>query len=218
MRRGDLYAAGSLFRIGMFVFNNRDLPVRKRQIDRFSNQMLIPEIAWRDRYGGIAEHGFRTGRGHHQITGAVGQRITKMPEFAFDFLVNDFFIGKCALRGRAPVDHPLPAINVSLLVKLHKYLLDSIGKTFVHGETFAFPITGSTQFAELFDNGSAVLFFPVPNPFDEFFPSESTAVNSLFFAENLVHFAFRGDSGMIGTGKPADFLAAHSVPADQNIL
>ena len=214
----DLYAAGSFFGIGMLVFNDRNFTVRERKIDSFSDKVLISWIADRHRDRGISEHGFRTGCGNDQKAGTVGQRIFEVIELAVFLLVDDFLIGERRFGNGAPVDHALAAFDISFVVQLYKDLFDGVAEPFVHGETLALPVAGCAEFAELPDDGSAILLAPCPDPFDELLPSEFVASGSLFFAEIFFDAAFGCDAGVVGSGEPADFIAFHSVPARENIL
>ena len=214
----DLYAAGSFFGIGMLVFNDRNFTVRERKIDSFSDKVLISGIADRHRDRGISEHGFRTGCGNDQKAGTIGQRIFEVIELAVFLLVDDFLIGERRFGNGAPVDHALAAFDISLVVQLYKDLFDGVAEPFVHGETLALPVAGCAEFAELPDDGSAILLAPCPDPFDELLPSEFVASGSLFFAEIFFDAAFGCDAGVVGSGEPADFIAFHSVPARENIL
>ena len=215
---GDLHAAGTLFRIGVFVLDNGDLAVRQRQIDRLANQVFVAGIVDRNCHSRIAEQRFRTGRGDHQIAGTIRQRVTEVPELALDFLVDHFFVRERALGSGTPVHHAFAAVDVTLVIQLDKHLLDRIGKTFVHGEAFPFPVAGSTQFAELLDDRAAVLFLPVPDPFNEFFTPQRAAIDPFRFTQNFIHLAFRGDPGVVRAGEPADRFAHHAMPADQDVL
>ena len=70
-----------------------------------------------------------------------------------------------SLAYRTPVDDPGTFVNISFLIETDKYLLNSLGTALIHGKTLALPVCGCTQFFQLVDDLSAVLFFPCPGMF-----------------------------------------------------
>ena len=214
----DLHAAGALFRVGVLVLDDRDPAVGERQVHGLADEVLVARIAGRDRHGGVAEHGFGTRGGDDEITGAVGERVAEMPELALHFAVDDFLVGKRALGGGAPVHHALAAVDVAFFIELDEHLADGGAEALVHGEAFAVPVAGRAELAELLDDRAAVELLPFPDAFDELLAAERAAVDAFLLAEDLVDLALGGDAGVVGAGEPADFLAHHAVPADEDVL
>ena len=214
----DLHAAGPLFRVGVLVLDDRNLPVGEREVHGLADEVLVAGVAGRDGHGGVAEHGLGAGGGDDEVAGTVGERIPEMPELALDLFVYDFLIGKRALGGRAPVHHAFAAVDVALFVELDEHLADGGAEAIVHGEAFAVPVAGRAELAELPDDRAAVELLPFPDAFDELLAAERAAVDAFLLAEDLVDLAFRGDAGVVGAGEPADFLAHHAVPADEDVL
>ena len=140
MRRGDFDTAGTKFRIHIIVGNNRNFPVSQGQFDGFTNHILIAFIIGVNGDCGIAQHGFRTGGGDYNISAAVTERITHMPEVAVFFFGNNFQIGYCRMQNRIPVDQTFAAVNQAFFIQADKHFLYGLGQPFVHGKTFTFPV------------------------------------------------------------------------------
>ena len=85
VRRGDFHAAGAFFHIGVFIANDWNTAIDQRQNHEFADQIFVAWIFRVHGHAGIAEDGFRTGGGDHQVTftvsgfRAVSQRIADMP-------------------------------------------------------------------------------------------------------------------------------------------
>ena len=133
-------------------------------------------------------------------------------------LVDHLLVGEGAFRDRAPVDHPLPAVDVPLVVKLDENLLHRLGQSLIHREALALPVAGTAEGAELADDLAAEFALPLPYAADELLAAEFVAAGVLLFAQVLLHPRFGRDAGVVGAGEPADFLALHAVVAAQNIL
>ena len=126
MRRSYLDSAGAEIHLDIIVSNNRYFGADKRQSDLFADKILISFIIRIDRNGSIAEQRFRSGRGKLNISAAVGQRITQMPEISVLFAVFDLSVRDRGQAMRAPVDDPLAAVYQSLFVKADKDLSYSL--------------------------------------------------------------------------------------------
>ena len=59
--------------------------------------------------------------------------------------VFDLQIRQCRMTPVAPVDYVISAIDKAFLVKLNKHLAHGYGQSFIHGEAFPPPVTGSSQ-------------------------------------------------------------------------
>ena len=66
-------------------------------------------------------------------------------------------------------------------------------------------------------NAVAVLFFPGPDTFEEFFAADFVA-GLAFFGQLLFDLYLGSDTGMVGARNPGDVVAFHALEADQNIL
>ena len=143
---GDLDAATAFFRVGVGVGENGNASAYQREVNEFANQVLVALIVRVHGHGGIAQHRFRTGGGDHEIAlailrlFAVGQRIAKVPEKAFLFLVLDLEVGNGGVQLRVPVDQALATVNQAFVVQADKHFLHGFVETVVHCETFVVPV------------------------------------------------------------------------------
>src|SRR5690606_27470445 len=89
---GDLDAAGTEFPVNIFVSDNGNQTVDDGQVNVLADQVLVALVFRMHGHGGVAQHGFRTGGGHNQVSGAIFQGITQVPERAFFFFRQHFQI------------------------------------------------------------------------------------------------------------------------------
>ena len=66
----DFERAGAEIRLHRCVFNDGHDAVGERENDVAAHQVLIPRVTRRHRHTGVAEHRFRTHRGHHDEVAA----------------------------------------------------------------------------------------------------------------------------------------------------
>ncbi len=127
VRRGDLHAAGAFFHVGVFVADDPDAAVDQRQNDLFADQVFIAWVFRVDRHAGIAQQGFRTGGGDHQVIfavggfRAVGQRVAQVPQVEPSRLaVFHFQVGNGGAQLRIPVHQALAAVDQAFFVQAHE--------------------------------------------------------------------------------------------------
>ena len=87
----------------------------------------------------------------------------------------------------------------------------------IHREPGAGPIHRSADFFKLVQNNVAVFFFPFPDFFQKFFPSEIVAADALFF-QIFFHHVLSGNARVVGAGQPESFIALHPFLPDDDIL
>ena len=93
MGRGDLYRAGTEFRINIVIGDDGDLPVHDRQQDFFAYQLAVPLVFRIHGHRRIAGDGFRTGGGNGQVFPFMtDDRIFDIPQMARVVLVLYFDI------------------------------------------------------------------------------------------------------------------------------
>ena len=102
MRRGDLDAAGAEFEIDVAVGDDRDFAIGQRQLCHLADHVLVAFVFRMNHDGGIAEHGFRAGGGHHQAARAIGQRIADVPHEAVFFFLHHFEVGDGGVQLSGP--------------------------------------------------------------------------------------------------------------------
>ena len=118
MGRCDLYAAGSEFLVNILVGNHRDLAVRQRKLQHFSDQVLVTLVIRVDRHGGIAEQCLRTGGCDLDKSSLLTHdRVVDVPEEAVLLLMLNLSIGNGCLADRTPVDDPGSLVDISFFIK-----------------------------------------------------------------------------------------------------
>ena len=145
-----------------------------------------------------------------------------------DFDILDFQIRNRGLEMRVPVDQTLAAIDQALVVHLDEDLDHGVMEVaFVtrrrvrrtgHGEGVARPIAGRAKTLELFDDRVAVLVFPLPDLRQEVIAAHIRAAEVRFLFQLLFDLKLGGDTRVVLTGLPKGVEAAHTVPADQDVL
>jgi len=94
---------------------------------------------------------------------------------------------------------------------------DALAASLVHCEGSTFPVAGSTEATELFQDNSAVFVSPVPSVFEEFLASKVSLFDTLLseFVNNL---SFSSDRSVVGTWNPAGVFALHTSATDEDVL
>ena len=166
MGRCDLHASCSKFFIHILVCHNRNFTVCERQLQHFSNQILISLVIRIYRYCSISQKCFRTGGGNlHKASLFSNDRIIDVPEKSVLILMLYLCIGNRSLAYRTPVDDPGAFVDIAFFIKLDKHFLNCLGAALVHGKAFSFPVCRCAELFQLVDDLSAVLFLPCPGMF-----------------------------------------------------
>ena len=166
MCRCDLYTSGSELFVYIRICDHRDLTVGQRQFQHLSYQIFVSVIFRVYCYCGIAEQRLRTGCCDlYEFSFFTDYRVVDVPEESVLILMLYLCVRDRSLAYRTPVDDTGSFVDISFVIQADKYFLYCLGASFVHGETFSLPVSGSTQFFQLVDDLSAVLFFPCPGMF-----------------------------------------------------
>ena len=174
------------------------------------------------RHGGVAEHGFRPGGRDDQVIlavdgcGAVGQRVTAVPEMAVFLPVFDLEVGYGRGQFRVPVHQPFAPVDQPLFVQAHEDLHHRVGESRVQGEPLPGPVDGRTHAPQLPGDIAARALLPFPDTFDErIAPDIGTRLalaGQLAFHQHL-----RGDARVVRAHLPERAPAVHAVVADEGI-
>ena len=218
MCRCNFYTSCSKFFVNILIRNNRDLTVSQRQFQHFADQIFVSFIIRIDCNCSISEKCFRTcSCDLYKSAFLTYDRIINVPEKSVLILMFYLCIRDGSLAYRTPVDDSGTFVNISFLIQTDKYFLYSLGASFVHCEAFSLPVCRSTEFLQLVDDLSAVLFFPCPRMFKEFFTSDIVFVDSFFF-QFIDNLNLCCDCSMVGSRLPQSFVSLHSLETDQYIL
>ncbi len=215
--RRHLQAAGAEFLVHVGVADDGNAPLHQRQDDGVRGQIFVAFVFGMDGHGGVAQHGFRPGGGHHDAALALGEGIANLVEMAVQLLVFHFQVGQGGVAAGAPVDDALAPVDEPLFVELDEHLADGPGQAFVHGEPLPVPVAGGAQMLELVDDGAAVFLAPFPDPFDEFLPAQGVAIRSLF-RQLPLHHVLGGDAGVVGAGHPEHPETPQPLVAAEGVL
>ncbi|ENZ84189.1 hypothetical protein D088_330002 [Salmonella enterica subsp. houtenae serovar 16:z4,z32:-- str. RKS3027] len=223
VRRSDFHAASAFFHVGVFIADNRNAAIHQRQDHKFANQVFITRIFRVYCHAGIAQQGFRTRRGDHQIIftvggfRAVGKRIADMPHRAFRLAVFHFQIRDSGAQFRVPVHQAFAAVDQIFFIQADKDFFHGIGKAFVHGEALALPVNGVAETAHLAGNGAAGFRFPLPDFVDKRIAAV-IVTGFTFFSGNLaLNYHLGRDPGVVGADLPQGVFTLHTLVTDHGI-
>ena len=218
MRGSNLHTACPELLIDILIGNDRDLPVCKRKLQHFSDQMTVSFILRIYSNGSITQKSFRTSRCYFYIvTRLADNRIVDVPEETVLVHMLHFRIGQRRLALRTPVDNPASFIDPAFFIQTDKHFLHCFGAALVHRKTLPFPVRGGSQLPELLHDPASVLVLPLPAVFQEFFSSDLVLVDPLLF-QHVGNLDLCGDCRMIGSWLPESLVSLHPFEADQNIL
>ena len=160
--RRDLHGSRSLFRVRIFVGDDRDLSAHYRQDDLLSDEVLVSFVARMHRDSDISEHGLRPRCGDGDSLASVRGRISEVPVLSVLVLVLDLCVRQRCLAVRAPVDQAVALVYPAFLIKVDEESYDGLVALLVHGEALAPPVAGVAELAALLRDASAVLLLPCP--------------------------------------------------------
>ena len=218
MRRCDLYAAGTISHVNVFIGNDRDLTAGAGKCDLLADEILVALIFRIHSDSSIARDGFRTGgRDLDVFSLFASDRVIEVPEMSDFIFMFDFDVGKCCLAARTPVRDAEALIDQAFFIEGNENLTNGTRTDIIHGETFTGPVAGRAEASDLQTDAVAEFFLPLPYTFQEFFTAEIIFIET-FFSDLLFDLDLRCDAGMIFARQPQDIVALHSLVTDQNIL
>ncbi len=166
---------------------------------------------------GIAEHRLRTRRGDRQHAIRISDRIVDVVQRRCALLVLHLDVGNRRPAVRAPVDHGDAAVDESVVVQFHERGAHGAGEAFIEREAEAGPVGRGAEALELIDDLVAVRFLPLPHLLHELLAPEVQAGDALPGQVSL-HDHLRGDTGVVGAGKPERVESAHPLPTHDDVL
>ncbi|MNU84322.1 hypothetical protein D3C71_740410 [compost metagenome] len=223
VRRGDFHAAGAFFHVSVFVAQNWNAAIHQWQNHELADQIFITWIFWVYGHAGIAQQGFRTSGGNHQVIFtvcgfcAIGQWIADVPHGAFRLAVFNFQVRDRGAQFRVPVHQAFATVNQVLFVQTDEDFFHGVGQAFIHGEALALPVHGVAETAHLTGNGAARFRFPLPDFVDERLATVVVA-GFTFFSGNLTfHHHLGSNTRVVSTSLPQGIFALHALVTDHGI-
>ena len=223
VRGSDLDRAGAELRVGPLVGDDGDFAVcaavdaGERHDDVLADERFVALVGGVDGDGGVAEHGLGPRGCDDDGAGAVGERIADVVELALARSSWTTSRSETAVwRTGVPVDDVGAAIDEALLVEADEGLFDRDAEAVVHGEVFAAPVDACAEALHLVEDGAAVVASPLPDALDKGLAAELLP-GCAFVGELALHHHLRRDAGVVGSGNPERRLAAHAVPAGEDV-
>ena len=213
----NLNDARSLGHIRVLVANYGNLLIYKRKNYVATVEMCVSGVLTVDSNGGIAKHSFGTGGSKLQHLTRFLNGIKEMIEIAVLILVLNLRIGNRGLTGGTPVYHTVSAVDKTLIVKTHKYVLYCLRATIVHGEALTAPVARGAEYLQLLNDASAVLLLPRPSALKELISAKIILGKSLL-AHRLNDLCLGGNGCVVGAGKPKGAISAHALIAGKDVL
>ena len=202
----------------MFVGDDGDQAVGERQTNLLADEGRITRVVRVNGDGGVAEHGLGSrGRNDDELPHLAFDRIFEVPQMAFDLDVLDLEVGHRSLEPRIPIDQPLVLVDEALAVEFDEDLEHRTRQPLVHRETFARPVAGGAQAAQLLHDCAAIFVLPLPYSIEKLLaPHGNPALLAL--GQIALDDELRRNAGMVRAGLPEHILAAHPFEAGQHVL
>ena len=215
----DFKRTSAFFRVGNFIGDDRDQHITNGMPDLFPDQVAMPFVVGMHGHSHIAR----------QCVGARGSdddklirtvdRIFEMPHMAFDFALLNFKIRHRRQQSRIPVDEAVVFVNQALAIQGYEFARHRGAEPLIHRKTFARPVAGRAEAAQLPRDRAAALRLPLPDFFQKRFAAHFAAAFVLTaFRQLPLNHHLRRDTGMIGSRLPQHVPAAHALITHQYIL
>ena len=219
VRRRDLHRAGADLRVCVFVGDDLEFPSDQRKDGVPADQVLVALVIRMNGDAGVAEHGFRPGRGNNdEPVGFALDGVLEMPKMRGGFDILDLEVRDRRLQVWIPVDQALVLVDQPLAVKVDEYLGDRLGQPLVHGEALAAPVAGASEPLQLAEDDSTGFRLPGPHLLDELLAADRPAARLLPLHHLTLDNHLRGDAGVIHAGLPQHIPTAHSLEPHEDVL
>ncbi len=215
--RRDRHDARAEFRVDSFIFYDRRLDRSIDPLDRHLLAMGIFRVSLVLRMHHdvfVAEFCLRTGGADFKWPVREGVERLR-PLLVFDFVVADG-----GLELGIPVHDAVTTVNELITVHFDEYFVYAAVEDRVHRVPLARPVAGRAHFANLAPDGALAHLDEGFDFIDERFAAELRAriLHLLLLLQLLDDETLCRDRGVIGPGNPKDFLPAHSLKPDEDIL
>ncbi|MNC08438.1 hypothetical protein D3C75_560260 [compost metagenome] len=213
----DLNRTAAKLFIYILVSDNWNLPADNRQDQRFADQIFITIILRMNSNCRITQHRLRTCGRYSDMSAAIFKWVTQMVQMTVNFLIFNLDIRQRRTSRRVPVDDTFTAIDQAFIIKLNKYLANSLRQTLIEGKTLAGVVKGKSHFSPLLMNGVRVFVFPIPHLLQELLTSEVMSGNPLL-AQLLLYLRLCCNTCVVRTWQPKRIEALHPFSTNQDIL
>ena len=218
VRGGDFHHASAELAVDIGIGNHRNVDVADGQSDGLPHEIGVALVLGVHGHGDVAEHGLGARRGDLDAArGIVGQRIPDVPQRAGLVVELGFFVRERGEAARAPVNHPMAAIDETVVVEAHEDFADrhaQLGAQCVRG---AGPIGARANRTQLLEDHAAGLLHVRLHPLHECVATEVVA-GEVLLGDLLLDDVLRRDARVVGARDPEGLVARHAAPADQHIL
>ena len=218
----NLQDTGAEFKIDRLISDDRELVFRFQRegtTDMPADEVGVAPILRIHRNRRVTHDRLGTGGGDFQPdSGTLHDLQLEVVEIPFLLPGDHLLITQRREGNGAPVDHPLATVNESLSVEINEDFLHLAGIGLIHGESLARPVAGATELLQLVDDDATMLLLPVPDFLEKGFAAQIVAGLLLLLAELPLHDGLRGDTRMVGAGKPENLMAGLAGATGQNIL
>ena len=246
VRRRDLHRARALFRVGVFVGDDRDAPPDERQDRKAPDQALELLVLGMHGDARVAEHRLGAGRrdGDHGAVVAL-ERIIEIIKVPVRVLVEDLgerccverlfatalpFEGAAAfdllhlqvgdrrVELRVPIDEALVLIDEPRAIELDEDLHHGARQALVEREALPRPVAGGAEALQLLDDRAAQFRLPGPDALQKFLAAQVAAARLLPLHELALDDHLRRDASVVRARLPEHVATLHARVPGQNIL
>ena len=144
------------------------------------------------------------------MPGSILVEIADVVQVALHLLVFDLKIGQRGTATDAPVDHPLAAVDESLVVEILERRANGTGRTFVQRERLTLPVARRAKPAVLVVYRVARLVHPLPDTLKEGLASDVVA-RQFICGKLPLDDDLRGDTRVVGARQIEGYVALHAV-------
>ena len=203
VRRRDLERTGAEFLVHRAVPDDRNLRRGpQRPAHRPANPAGVPRVVRMHGDRHVTRDRLGPGRLHlDELARRVSALVADTVHRPVHRLHDDLLVAQGGLRHRAPVHHPLAAVDVSLPKQIHEYAEHRPRIMRIHRELRPLPVARGTEPAQLLEDDPALLVPPLPHLVQELLAAEIMS-RLLLLAQLPLHHRLGGDTGVVGAGQP----------------
>ena len=215
MRRRDLQRSGTELDLDGLVGDHRDPALGERDTCPLADEVTEPLVLRVHGHRDVGEDGLGPHRRYPHGAAAL-ELVGQLVELALPLLTVNLEVGQNGLAERVPVDDPLLAVDLALLVELDELQPHGRRQSRVHREAQPVPGGADPQPLQLGDDDAAVALLPLPDTLHEGLAAEVVARGALGLECPLDH-DLRRDARVVAAGLEQRLVAAHALVADERV-